>query len=100
MNWDEIKQKYPKAYDNWITWNQVNYNTAPAKDAVYILMVGSLFQFFDEQGILMGVNAVWETWLQTVEEDYEYYEFDGYTRQEAEQQAFTKAFEILENKLN
>ena len=113
MNWEKIKQNYPKAHDQWITFCQANYGTAPAKDASYILMVGSLFKFFDAQDIMVSVYFTSEYINIEVNDEFRVYFFCDIsdknddrifvsnkrhkTRKEAEEEVFTKAFEILEN---
>lgn len=101
MNWDKIKKESPKAYNDWITYCQGKYGTAPAKDAQYILMSGSLFEFFDNNNIQV---------VTTIDNQFGYEIYVGFDsreshctnwfqeRTECEQEAFIKAFEILEEK--
>jgi hypothetical protein len=98
---EKIK-KYPKAYDAWVTYNQAKYGTAPSKDAYWLLMVGSLYDFFDRKGIYIIVNRspADREFFWSIDIDVDYYDGDyTATRTEAEEQAFIKAFEILEDKL-
>ena len=109
MKWNKIKEKYPKAFDigqKWWVSNVDNYEldiTINASDRF-------LYDFFDEQG--MYISAEIDTTMEakfspviyslTDNEPCEEIWRDEYlwrTRTEAEEQAFEKAFEILENKL-
>ena len=121
MNWNNIKEKYPKSYERLNRYyllsarsdiNGINY-PHPRE----------LYDFFDEQGIYIDVSfddgklpmMFWVDIYSTVsrhphDDGYELrceYTFgDGdrtknefyKTRTEAEEKAFEKAFEILEDK--
>jgi hypothetical protein len=99
MNWKEIKEKYPTALEKLVK------DEFPI--AVYYLR--DLYDFFDKQNILIEISVragesmpffyeieyissemIWEC----ENDDLKYK-----TRQEAEQHAFLRAFEILEDKL-
>lgn len=95
MNFNLIKEKYPKAFSFWI------------KSELSMMDVKNdrhLYDFFDEQGICIAVypffnHFIWkihlpETLNPFIDGDRKYD-----SRTEAEEQAFLKAFEILENKL-
>ena len=92
MNWTEIKEKYPKSealIDKCIRTDR------------------DLYDFFDEQGICIGLCVT----MHQLKDKTQYYAdfcIDNFlafetenqdTRTEAEEKAFEKAFEILENKL-
>ena len=92
MKWDEIKEKYPKCCR--LSWNYQILDFKYGTDR-------RLYDFFDEQGINVSVNAF-------LGFDYRIYrkadtlasnEITFTTRIEAEEKAFEKAFGILEDKL-
>jgi len=109
MNWDLIKEKYPKAYQLWRKWGYY-FNTQDKG------RVRRLYDFFDEQGIIIEISLSYfgdnnwyeynidllkdrDAYIGSVDEpDYEE-PYKTKTRTEAEEQAFLKAFEILESKL-
>lgn len=119
MNWQEIKEKYPNAsklYQNFGGWSHEDKIKAYLKDEV---LRRDLYDFFDEQNIFINVSQEYQ-YTREVDEDgrNSHYVPDGWdwdihdrayylatskalskSRKEAEQQAFLKAFEILENKL-
>ena len=81
MNWEEIKEKYPKAYNK----------SQPVSNGRWFRY---LYDFFDENGIYIELVRVCDFW---------YYlgclkAHD--TRTEAEEGAFIEAFKMLERKLN
>ena len=99
MNWDEIKEKYPKAWFELKSWNYQILDNPFGEDQ-------RLFYFFDEQGIIIVLSYikgdVVDWW------DYSIYQYGVvvinsgeslHHRTTIEEQAFEKAFEILENKL-
>ena len=111
MNWDKIKEKYPKAWekcDNFIgcTWLELWH-----KESIYVLS-GWLFRFFDEQGIYItvafnnefGQGEFHQYWIGEIDIKIEEDEYTGdyfersKTRIEAEEKAFEQAFSILESK--
>ena len=111
MNWNKIKEKYPKAYqlgqDWWVEkcdFYDVELLAQPKSNRF-------LYDFFDEQGISVTID-----WNHSdnptikVEWYYEISDFEMpakilqitdrfHSRTEAEENAFEKAFEILEDKL-
>jgi len=132
MNWTEIKEKHPKAWNNLIFFIGMGYGMSTeisSKD--FLLLHGSsgehhdqmpfpirdLYDFFDEQGISVcvmrdtmtekrwfvevfedkphNIDGVIFKWQFKIEEDHE---FDS--RNNAEDYIFTKAFEMLEEKLS
>ena len=97
-NWNEIKEKYPKAYHKSQQW------FGKLRD---IITWRHLYDFFDEQKLIIQIGY-WADELKYWFDIYEPLMEDGHcsgngeeynTRTEAEEQAFIKAFEILENKL-
>ncbi|KKK78428.1 hypothetical protein LCGC14_2843650 [marine sediment metagenome] len=120
MNLEEIKKKYPKAWEKFENFAIVDpeleadsfgYSDDYVDDINRLSLTtlsGYLYRFFDEQGIRPHVltlpNGTFrpylfkqsgKVWLVLELEEYEY----GFqTRQQAEQATFTKAFEILEQK--
>jgi len=124
MNWENIKTKYPKAWiklekyfaisidqdEEWKFGRLINEWCA-ADDSIYRCAFENrtLYDFFDEQGVLITISLYHysETILGW---HYEIGDEDGFclddhsseiykSRTEAEEKAFGKAFEILENKL-
>ena len=92
MNWTEIKEKYPKAWNVLLNSKHYHYGNSRC-----------LYDFFDEQGIYVGIISSPNRYACTIfisasgekmsqSKDIEI----GSTRSEAETAAFTKAFEILE----
>ena len=103
MNWTLIKEKYPKAEelaDNWGDTHTIDWRQSDRW----------LYDFFDEQGIYINISReyLWEgeydtnprrEWQGFIEYEPSSEATDFYnTRTEAEEQAFIKAFEILEDK--
>ena len=101
MNWNNIEVKYPKAFNKWKEWAFYHRTQEIGR-------IRRLYDFFDKQKIVISI--VWV--MHTTEDRLEYYydfaidniasfESDKHyaTRTEAEEKAFEKAFEILENKL-
>ena len=115
MNWEEIKKKCPKAFVVFVEWTRkMNlYHTNPLimyfnpKEQICAYRI--LYDFFDEKNIIIGIDTVTSNGHSTIfdwtirEHDFDndlgYAENDIYSRTEAETEAFTKAFEILEKRL-
>jgi hypothetical protein len=128
MNWEEIKEKYPKPFEKFSKWywremkfemleNGTLYfeqvfdggksyatTTISVKD---IVKSRRWYDFFDEQGIYIEIYVL-EINDDFTASDWQYdianesnmiEDIDYPTRTEAEEQAFIQAFEILENKL-
>jgi hypothetical protein len=98
--WAEIKEKYPKAYEKYALY--LNYD-CDRRDCNC-----SLYKFFDEQGIMIAISVLPYTDIVGL---YGYvYGYDIFvkahniysesyeSRQEAEETAFKKTFEILEER--
>ena len=111
MNWNLIKEKYPKAYKEGQDWWVAH---AEIYEPAFLFNIGNrfLYDFFDEQGIIIQIKFFWKAevlgkkWSYEISNDFEYIYSsnlnDSITysnRTEAEEQAFIKAFEILEDKL-
>jgi len=102
MNWTEIKEKYPKAYDKYIDW--CHAEDCPSSKC-YQHTGRDLYDFFDSQEIYVCIEYRYGTaslprWYWMVKQDNAANEQDSsQTRTEAEEKAFEKAFEILEDKL-
>lgn len=106
MNWQEIKEKYPRSY------NLIYQQAREYANVLYESPIRWLYDFFDEQGISVTID--WShSEKPTIGIDW-YYEITDFglpaqifecvnvyagNRTEAEEQAFLKAFEILEEKL-
>lgn len=101
MNWEEIKEKYPRSY------NLIYQQAREYANVLYESPIRWLYDFFDTQGIYIGVE-VWHTKLHkhfscVITDKFSshpiYSQTDIVSRTEAEEQAFITAFEILESKL-
>ena len=104
MNWKEISEQSPKAFNVLEKWIADNFFDLQDTDR-------NLYDFFDENGIWITITSdyppAWDNYkpitgdvffwinINWVWEDDIHYN----TRTEAEIAAFTKAFEILEGKL-
>jgi len=97
MNWEQIYKKYPKAIKKYFDFRFKNVKIEISFN------IRNLYDFFDEQEITINVwfasyQFIFE--ILTVNDIYNDYEEEGNgynSRKEAEQAAFEKAFEILEN---
>ena len=121
MNFEQIKNKYPKAYKMWLQffyakiWDELLKNeytkltkTSEFEDFTFSLNIeslsGWLFKFFDEQGIVIVLNPdeqdKYKTWLYEIciIGHWEYIKCNFESRPKAEQAAFEKTFGILEKK--
>lgn len=99
MHWDKIKEKHPKA---WELYRQSEYYGW----RLYLHQQNHriFFNLFDEQEIYIEITYYYENeWgyvlFRTTGEEEIVSEDTYYTRTEAEEKAFEKAFDILENKL-
>lgn len=106
MNWKEIKEKYPKSSNLLSKWNTNMKNWSNISS---IMPPRDLYDFFDEQGIIIGIPVDYtylgEKYVYMFEiihpENTRCHEGEWYdTREEAEESAWMKAFEILEEQLN
>lgn len=103
MNWEEIDKTCPKAYAKVGEWFEDNiiYNSIRLTECTYRW----LYDFFDGEGIYIEFTIdKTRFWFDILDENNDYltsYEKNDChdTRTEAEEQSFTKAFEILEEKL-
>jgi len=91
MNYWEIGNKYPRAYKLMLDWIKGKANF------VLDFNTRGLFDFFDEQGIYILIDKNYSTREQIWHSNMD--SLICKTRTEAEEKAFEKAFEILENKL-
>ena len=95
MNWREIQKKYPKAFDILIDWRMLS--TVGMRD---------LYDFFDGEGIYVSIECSGGCGEYRI--DYEWVDYDKgdelvksdwmLNRKIAEEAAFLKAFEILEQR--
>ena len=119
LDWKQISEQYPKAWERFTKWaklfhkkqsrvsitrNGLCWKTAVGNDRGQISN-RICYDFFDTEGVRIEIRVF------GIEDgyDYEIYNLDGntlesmdgylLTRTEAEQQAFTKAFSILEERL-
>ena len=110
MNWDKIKEKYPKGLTAWLSFRfgvDSLDDWGMTKDiCISQIQVRTLYDFFDEQGIWIELTFEGEgKFHYDILKDarnYLHIGCDPYsesTRTEAEEKAFEKAFEILETKL-
>ena len=105
MNWTEIKEKYPKASRLLINYYDIDDSLIGIRYFVEDYLARNLYDFFDSQEIYVCIEYRYGTaslprWYWMVKQDNAANEQDSsQTRTEAEEKAFEKAFEILENKL-
>lgn len=110
MNWNLIKEKYPKVADKLIKHYQIDDSLIGYRYFMEDYLRRNLYDFFDGEGIIIEIgfspgNKVlpgdtvfyYDFCIDDfpVAESKDYYK----TRTEAEEQSFLKAFEILEEKL-
>lgn len=115
MNWQQIKEQCPKAWaalDSWFDEENGTYvvNMIPIGDDYYSFTPRDLYDFFDSKQICVELNLNREedtfyvrlrhneatsVWLK----DEVGFTKDFDTRTEAESAAFTRAFQILEERL-
>ena len=101
MNWKQINKDYPKAFKKFVKWLDCDSSDMLKFEMMMILKnERDLYDFFDEQGILIFIPATMLTWW-----DWEIYvndqcmdssEVEEPNRKEAESEAFKRAFKILE----
>jgi len=106
LDWKEIKEKYPKSF--WKFHKRSGRH--PYINDLNILGYGffgkhieindrDLFDFFDEQEIYVNIRNTMLKYVWCWSINYSVEEITAKSRQEAETVGFTKAFEILEEKL-
>jgi hypothetical protein len=122
MNFQEIKNKYPLAYNKLVSEYekdiykdfQIKNNYSDKRifeikehDMQDDICNCDLTRFFDEQGIIISIDYDRDNEWFTFGIDFKLYNeklYVGYeaikTRPEAEEKAFMKGFEILEEKIN
>ena len=113
MNWQKLSLKYPKAYkhmeDNFkcLFTNKeltsVEYGVPRYGGTIKHPLKRDLYDFFDGEDIMTNVTPLLHT-FEWFADDYNSVKFardygECETRSEAETEAFTKAFEILEERL-
>lgn len=103
FNWIEIKEKYPKAFNVLLEGEDLDSNSTfgmydPETDWEY--NIRQLYTFFDEHNLecfIIPGEAAYEK----VPFIFGHYKGEKYlNREEAEEELFTRAFGILETKLN
>ena len=113
MNWNLIKEKYPKVADKLIKHYQIDDSLIGYRYFMEDYLRRNLYDFFDENGIHISImhnhyyednmdNTLHEFFDWSVTVDSQYVadgDVEEPTRTEAEEQSFLKAFEILEEKL-
>lgn len=100
MNWKQIEANCPKAQEKMKKWWWTNYDN----DYRYSLepRFDILYEFFDEQRLYIDVSMIslrWHIWDKNRENVPVYKYYTKESRQEMEKEAFEKAFEILEERL-
>jgi len=119
MNWKEIENRYPKANRLWMESDYSHWRNFVQQSGDDVLKNRNLYDFFDEQGIRIGIDITstgfivtfgikWGSHAMSLIKSTKNkwrYGFSGImyvfkTRLEAEEAAFIKASEILEEKLN
>ena len=94
MNWNNIKEKYPKARE------LLSKYLSGRAEYCFEWNTRALYDFFDEQGIYISLHHLEDEFVYEIEDGKDLNSSGEYesTRTEAETRAFEKAFEILENK--
>jgi len=101
MNWNEIKKDYPKSFDLLDKAVDIHWELEPER----YQRLRFLYDFFDEQGIYISINVnmfMMFDWSIITTPNISISiqsDFDYNLRIEAEEQAFLKAFEILEDRI-
>lgn len=95
MNWNIIAEKYPNA---WKLYQQSGEDFRESNDR-------DLYDFFDQQGIYGTVKFhIKDSWFYDLEtDDKKHYPYHGpckKSRSSAEEEMWTKQFNILEERLN
>ena len=96
MNWKEISEEYPNAWKEFIKYD-------PEATVTSLLNHRELFDFFDEQKIYIGISARKKRHSEQAQFSSvvnRMYSLMFSARNEAEIDAFTTAFEMLECRLN
>lgn len=105
MNWELVKEKYPKSHHAVAEWLHVVDSVVHFRISKLFQNERSLYDFFDRQKLYISIlkepsggfstdisvpggNVVWENTQ------------DSKNRDVAEESAFMKTFELLEEKLN
>ena len=111
MNWIEIKEKYPRAFNNWFEYE---FNKAKGYKQRHFFSdrlrskyseLRNLYDFFDDNNIMIEVymtmwsKTEWESDIYFDEHQFPSIVEKHISRTECESAAFTKAFELLESKL-
>ena len=112
MNWKQISEQYPKAWEKWFGKNKLSFEHK-SFGYDYLSSDRDLYDFFDQEGIIVQVdymmgerNFSYSIYILPKEINFAILgDLSGFnkhwsTRTEAEQQAFTKAFSILEERLS
>lgn len=115
MNWKEIKDECPKAWECLRIWHNDNCGFIDHPDVWEMGMLDEdwelrhLYDFFDDNNVNIQIsvkcaldNSCWYLayiWCNNDGCDLDKHLRDKATRREAEQAAFERAFELLEEKL-
>ncbi len=99
MNWDKIKEQYPKAIELLDDWVYENHPDIAFKNIFYFLEY-----FFDEQGIYIDVRPFYYDYMFFIcdiifMDNPNDWQEQADTRTLAEEKAFEQAFSILESKV-
>ena len=122
IDYAHIKESFPKAFDTLRVWyedrgEEISIDTDgelcswlnKARDYRQVLNRRDLYDFFDEKGLFVSIvpSREWKNKNLSNVFCFEVLDYENYkhaeiysTRPEAETAAFTKAFEILEERLN
>lgn len=105
MDWNEIKENHPKSYQVWQQWLKLHCSSDYWDNfwkELNDIDVRVLYDFFDEQGIYVIINhsPADKEFFYTIDINMVCIDGDYYkTRTKAEEQAFLKAFKILEDRI-
>lgn len=99
MDWKQIKKNNPKAFKKFVKWLDCDSSDMLQFELMMILKnERDLYDFFDEMGIIIGLDEMWTCWIYNEFKNGEYDEckVKGKSRNEVETRAFKKSFNILE----
>ena len=113
MNWGNIRFNYQEAFrlllneKHWV-WQDDNQEVCYTHEMDSFVNTRDLYTFFDEQKIYIDIHYHWEyqketriwfAWKILSKQGFKTAQEPYFSRTEAEEKAFEKAFSILEEKL-
>ena len=100
MNWNSVKKDTPKAFKKFAKWVDAESKDILQFELMMILKnERDLYDFFDEMGVFICILPAFSGWDWEVYVDDEWIDssdIKNENRKEAEEEAFKRAFFILE----